>query len=61
MKKRTPEEREAWQRRREEGEAARAYMQEILDRVGARIDARRARRERRRERLRRLTFGLLGR
>ena len=62
MAERTPEEREAWRRRRkEEGEAARAYMQEILDRVGARIEAERERRERRRARLRRLTFGLLGR
>ena len=61
MRERTPEEREAWERRKREGEAARAYMQDILDRVGARIEADRARRERRQARLRRLTFGLLGR
>ena len=61
MKQPTPEEREEWRRRDEEGEAARAYMQDILDRVGARIEAERVRRERRQARLRRLTFGLLGR
>jgi hypothetical protein len=61
MGKPTPEEHEARRRRKEEGEAARAYLQDILDRVGARMEAERQRRERRRARLRRLTFGLLGR
>jgi hypothetical protein len=57
-KRRTPEERaEQHERLRTSGEEARANMQEILDRIGQRLDAYREheeRRERRRARIRRL-------
>jgi hypothetical protein len=46
MRKRTPEERDEFRRRMEENAAARREMQEIIDRVDARIQARRERMER---------------
>ena len=46
MRKLTPEDRDRFRRHREEGEAARRQMQEILDRVEARMQERQARRER---------------
>jgi hypothetical protein len=46
MGKRTPEERERIRRLLEESEAARRQMQEILDRVEARMQERQARHER---------------
>ena len=46
MGKRTPEDRERIRRLIEDGEAARRQMQEILDRVEARMQERQARRER---------------
>lgn len=46
MKKPTPDDRERYRRLMEEGEAARRYMQEILDRVEANRLARIARDER---------------
>ena len=45
MGKRTPEDRERIRRLIEDGEAARRQMQEILDRVEARMHERQARRE----------------
>jgi hypothetical protein len=46
MAKPTPEDRDRRRRLIEEGEAARRQMQEILDRVEARMRERQARRER---------------
>ena len=46
MRKLTPEDRDRFRRRREEGEPARRKMQEILDRVEARMQERQERRER---------------
>lgn len=46
MKKRSPEDRERYRRLIQESEAARRQMQEILDRVEARMQERAARRER---------------
>jgi len=47
MKKPSPEDRDRYRRTREQGEAARRQMQEILDRVEARRQARIAEWERR--------------
>lgn len=46
MRKPTPEDRDDFQRRMEAGAAARREMQEIINRVDARIRERRQRRER---------------
>ena len=46
MAKRSPEDRERIQRLIEEGQAARRQMQEIIDRVEARMQERAARNER---------------
>jgi hypothetical protein len=54
MSKRTPEDREEFRRVIESGRAARANMQEILDRFDARRRAEEERRVRRRHLLRRL-------
>lgn len=56
MAKRDPEE---WRRLKEQGEAARREMQEIIDRTRARRDERRRAEEERRERRRRLARRLL--
>jgi hypothetical protein len=56
-RKLTPEDRDEIEALRKSGEEARAYMQEILDRIEPKIEAYRAReerRERRRARIRRL-------
>lgn len=46
MRKPSPDDRDRFRRRREQSEAARRQMQEIIDRVEARMEERRARRER---------------